>query len=74
MSIAIVKVSPGKVVTLYISSIIWCMLTQMPILRDTSLSSLASPPLGLTPLATRVSSFMAKLELVFLENQNLVLF
>ena len=68
MSIAIVKVSPGKVVTLYISSIIWCMLTQMPILRDTSL------PLGLTPLATRVSSFMAKLELVFLEDQNLVLF
>ena len=46
------------------------MLTQMPILRDTSLAS----PLGLTPLATRVSSFMAKLELVFLENQNLVLF
>ena len=73
MSIAIVKVSPGKVVTLYISSIIWCMLTQMPILRDTSIPGRASP-LGLTPLATRVSSFMAKLELVFLENQNLVLF
>ena len=35
--------------------------------------SLASP-LGLTPLATRVSSFMVKLGLVFLENQNLVLF
>ena len=30
------------------------MLTQMPILRDTSL------PLGLTPLATRVSSFMCE--------------
>ena len=49
------------------------MLTQMPILRDTTIPGLASP-LGLTPLATRVSSFMAKLELVFLENQNLVLF